>query len=118
MNPEFRRNLWLELTPRRVLLMTIVLVLTFFCGGSLRGCGLSPRLVRRNILLFHRRDLGFAQCGPECRRRNPRPHLGRPASVVAERVRHDLGQTVRFDDLQLVRRRDLPRRHRRIAIRA
>ena len=28
MNPESRRNLWLELTPRRVLLMVVVLALS------------------------------------------------------------------------------------------
>jgi hypothetical protein len=38
MNPEFRRNLWLELTPRRLTTMTVVLVLVFFAstlGGNL-----------------------------------------------------------------------------------
>jgi hypothetical protein len=38
MNPELRRNLWLELTPRRVTTMTVVLALVFFAstlGGNL-----------------------------------------------------------------------------------
>jgi hypothetical protein len=38
MNPEFRRNVWLELSPRRVTTMTAILVLVFFAstlGGNL-----------------------------------------------------------------------------------
>jgi hypothetical protein len=38
MNPEFRRNVWLELTPRRAIFMLVVLALIFFAttvsGGS------------------------------------------------------------------------------------
>lgn len=37
MNPEFQRNLWLELTPRRMVLMIVLLALTFLAvalGGS------------------------------------------------------------------------------------
>ena len=33
MNPEFRRNVWLELTPRRLMTMTAVLVLAFFAAA-------------------------------------------------------------------------------------
>jgi hypothetical protein len=33
MNPEFRRNLWLELTPRRVVTMTAILLLIFFAAA-------------------------------------------------------------------------------------
>jgi hypothetical protein len=33
MNPEFRRNVWLELSPRRVITMTVVLVLAFFAAA-------------------------------------------------------------------------------------
>jgi hypothetical protein len=33
MNPEFRRNIWLELTPRRVMTMTVILVLIFFASA-------------------------------------------------------------------------------------
>jgi hypothetical protein len=33
MNPEFRRNLWLELTPRRVAFMVAILALVFFAAG-------------------------------------------------------------------------------------
>jgi len=42
MNPEFRRNLWLELTPRRVLLMTIVLGLAFFAAALSGGTDYRP----------------------------------------------------------------------------
>lgn len=34
MNPELQRNIWLELTPRRMGLMVIVLVLIFFAAAS------------------------------------------------------------------------------------
>jgi len=33
MNPEFQRNLWLELTPRRLVLMTVILGLFFFAAA-------------------------------------------------------------------------------------
>jgi hypothetical protein len=33
MNPEFRRNVWLELSPRRLITMTAVLVLAFFAAA-------------------------------------------------------------------------------------
>ena len=33
MNPEFRRNLWLELTPRRIALMVGILALAFFAAA-------------------------------------------------------------------------------------
>jgi hypothetical protein len=33
MNPEFRRNLWLELTPRRIVFMVAILALVFFAAG-------------------------------------------------------------------------------------
>ncbi len=33
MNPEFQRNLWLELTPRRLILMTALLALAFLAAG-------------------------------------------------------------------------------------
>src|SRR5579862_622735 len=41
MNPEFRRNIWLELTPRRVLTMTTVLLLIFF-AAALTGSESTP----------------------------------------------------------------------------
>ena len=45
MNPEFRRNLWLELTPRRVALMTIVLALVFFAAAISGGSDYRPASV-------------------------------------------------------------------------
>lgn len=33
MNPEFQRNLWLELTPRRMILMALLLALAFFASA-------------------------------------------------------------------------------------
>ena len=33
MNPEFQRNLWLELTPRRITLMVLLLALAFFAAA-------------------------------------------------------------------------------------
>ena len=41
MNPEFERNVWLEMTPRRVLLMTAILSLIFF-AVALVGDGWTP----------------------------------------------------------------------------
>jgi hypothetical protein len=41
MNPEFRRNVWLELSPRRLMTMTAVLVLIFF-AAALSGNDWTP----------------------------------------------------------------------------
>ncbi|MGC9954275.1 MAG: hypothetical protein ABSD21_08355 [Rhizomicrobium sp.] len=47
MNPEFQRNLWLELTPRRMFLMAVVLALIFFAAaltdGTVSGPGEAAR---------------------------------------------------------------------------
>jgi len=47
MNPEFQRNLWLELTPRRMFPMVVVLALIFFAaaltGGLVSGPGEAAR---------------------------------------------------------------------------
>jgi hypothetical protein len=37
MNPEFVRNVWLELTPRRLALMVVILVLAFFAAAIAGG---------------------------------------------------------------------------------
>ncbi|MBV9989714.1 MAG: hypothetical protein JOZ72_00340 [Alphaproteobacteria bacterium] len=37
MNPEFQRNLWLELTPRRMILMVVLLALVFFATAVTTG---------------------------------------------------------------------------------
>jgi len=52
MNPEFRRNLWLELTPRRVLLMVIVLGLAFFAAALSGGTDYRPAWVAEMAYYF------------------------------------------------------------------
>ncbi len=52
MNPEFRRNLWLELTPRRALFMTAVLVLIFFAAALSGGNTYSPASVAELLFYF------------------------------------------------------------------
>ena len=42
MNPEFQRNLWLELTPRRMFLMAVVLALIFFAAALTDGAVSGP----------------------------------------------------------------------------
>jgi len=42
MNPEFQRNLWLELTPRRMILMAVVLGLCFFAAAVTDGPASGP----------------------------------------------------------------------------
>ena len=42
MNPEFQRNLWLELTPRRMILMAVVLGLCFFAAAVSDGATSGP----------------------------------------------------------------------------
>jgi hypothetical protein len=42
MNPEFRRNVWLELSTRRIMTMTIVLLLAFFAAAVSRSDWLPP----------------------------------------------------------------------------
>ncbi len=51
MNPELRRNLWLELTPRRVTTMTVFLVLIFF-ASTLSGNLLTPAGVAYDLYYF------------------------------------------------------------------
>lgn len=42
MNPEFQRNLWLELTPRRLTLMVVLLALAFFAAALSGGADHGP----------------------------------------------------------------------------
>ena len=42
MNPEFQRNLWLELTPRRITLMVALLALAFFASALSGGADYGP----------------------------------------------------------------------------
>jgi len=52
MNPEFRRNLWLELTPRRLLMMTGALALAFFASALSGGSDLGPGHVAVTLYYF------------------------------------------------------------------
>ena len=52
MNPEFRRNVWLELTPRRVLLMVVVLGLAFFAAALSGGTDYRPAWVAEMAYYF------------------------------------------------------------------
>jgi hypothetical protein len=45
MNPEFRRNLWLELTPRRMILAAVLLALAFFAAAASGGRVWNPATV-------------------------------------------------------------------------
>ncbi len=51
MNPEFERNVWLELTPRRMLMMVGVLALTFFAASLPGGAEWGPS--RAATLLYY-----------------------------------------------------------------
>jgi hypothetical protein len=54
MNPEFRRNLWLELTPRRVVFMVAILGLIFFAAGisGVYSPGAAARVIYYFIVVF------------------------------------------------------------------
>jgi hypothetical protein len=42
MNPEFQRNVWVELTPRRLILMVVLLTLAFFAAAVAGGSDYTP----------------------------------------------------------------------------
>jgi hypothetical protein len=52
MNPEFRRNLWLEMTPRRVVFMAVVLALIFFAAALSSGNDYRPAWVAELLYYF------------------------------------------------------------------
>jgi len=52
MNPEFLRNLWLELSPRRVLLMTVLLGLAIFAAAISGGRDYLPAAVAESLYYF------------------------------------------------------------------
>jgi hypothetical protein len=66
MNPEFRRNLWLELTPRRIVFMVVILALVFFAAG-ISGAytpGAAARTLYYFIVIFWgARNAGFSVVG-------------------------------------------------------
>ena len=110
MNPEFRRNVWLELSPRRLMTMTVVLVLAFFAAALSGNEWLPPAtavtLYYFIVVFWGSRNAALSVVG-EIRDRT----WDFQRSVCARRRRDDLGQAVRRDGLQLVWRRDLSRRH-------
>lgn len=57
MNPELERNLWVELTPRRIALMAVVLGLIFLAafnteGNELKGVGQAAQILFYIIVVF------------------------------------------------------------------
>ena len=52
MNPEFTRNVWLELTPRRAAFMTVVLALIFFAAALSGGSDARPAWVAELLFYF------------------------------------------------------------------
>jgi hypothetical protein len=68
MNPEFLRNLWLELSPRRVLLMTVLLALAFFAAAVSGGKEYMPAAVAEFlyymiVVVWGARNAGLAVVG-------------------------------------------------------
>ena len=110
MNPEFQRNLWLELTPRRITLMVGVAGARLLRRGGFRATRITARRgpprcsITSIVVIWGARNAAMAVVG-EIRDRTWDMQL--LSSIGAGR--DDLGQAVRRDDLQLVRRRDLPR---------
>jgi hypothetical protein len=51
MNPEFRRNLWLELTPRRIIFMVGILALVFF-AASVTSAQYGPASAARTFYML------------------------------------------------------------------
>ena len=52
MNPEFVRNFWLELTPRRTVFMSVVLALIFFAAALSDGSTYKPSSVAEFLFYF------------------------------------------------------------------
>jgi hypothetical protein len=67
MNPEFQRNLWLELGPRRVLLMIVVLGLVFFAaavtGGDFGPASLAQILYYLIVVVWGSRNAALSVVG-------------------------------------------------------
>jgi hypothetical protein len=66
MNPEFRRNLWLELTPRRMIVMVVVLALAFFAAaltGDYRPAGLAEFLYYAIVVVWGARNAALSVVG-------------------------------------------------------
>lgn len=52
MNPELRRNLWLELSPRRITLMTVMLALVIFAAAIGKDAEYRPAAVAEILYFF------------------------------------------------------------------
>lgn len=67
MNPEFRRNIWLELGPRRVLLMIVILALVFFAatvtGGDYQPASLAAILYYLIVVVWGSRNAALSVVG-------------------------------------------------------
>ena len=68
MNPEFRRNLWLELSPRRIVLAAVLLALAFFAaalsgGGAWRPAAVAEFLYYVIVVLWGTRNAALAVVG-------------------------------------------------------
>jgi hypothetical protein len=67
MNPEFQRNLWLELGPRRVLLMLVILGLVFFAaavtGGDFGPAALAQILYYLIVVIWGSRNAALSVVG-------------------------------------------------------
>lgn len=67
MGPEFRRNVWLELTPRRILFMVAILALVFF-AAAVSGAGITPYLAAETtyyliVVVWGARHAGLSVVG-------------------------------------------------------
>jgi hypothetical protein len=51
-NPEFRRNLWLELTPQRLIGMPLVLGALFLLAFTIDGKSFGENVANTSLLLF------------------------------------------------------------------
>src|ERR1041385_2378956 len=67
MNPEFQRNLWLELSPRRGLLMLVILGLVFFAaavtGGDFAPASLAQILYYLIVVVWGSRNAALSVVG-------------------------------------------------------
>jgi hypothetical protein len=66
MNPEFRRNLWLEMTPRRITMMVVILALAFFAAaltGNYGPAGLAEFLYYVIVVIWGARNAAVSVVG-------------------------------------------------------
>ncbi len=67
MNPEFIRNVWLELTPRRMTIMAVLLILAFLAGegssGLLSSGSIAQNLYYLIVVLWGTRNAALSVVG-------------------------------------------------------